>query len=229
VVYIARTYENYGLALADLVQEGSVGLMKAVKRFNPEKKVRLISFAVHWIKAEIQEFILRNWKTVRAATTKAKRKLFFNIRKIKQRLGWASEQEIETIAKDLKVKPETVREMEMHLTTPDMHFGTPSEEQDFQELIEVSSATEHHGDPAFALITQDSDAYAHNSIYDALAQLDPRSRDIIIQRRLSEPKSKLKTLAYGYKLSVERVRQLEEDAIEILGGILKTDRALALS
>jgi RNA polymerase sigma-32 factor len=221
VVYIAQGYANYGLAMNDLIQEGNIGLMKAVKRFNPDMKVRLISFAVHWIKAEIQEFILRNWRMVKMATTKAKRKLFFNLRKNKQHLGWSTHQEVKTVAKELGIKPETVREMEMHLSAQDMSLenyldDTHSEDKTNQSRLPMMAFSDSRYDPESLVSTHDFSEWSTNALYKALESLDKRSREIIMQRWLNEPKVKLRTLAERYGLSMERIRQLERNAIKTL-------------
>lgn len=225
VVYIAQGYANYGLSMNDLIQEGNIGLIKAVKRFNPNMKVRLISFAVHWIKAEIQEFILRNWRIVRIATTKAKRKLFFNLRKTKQRLGWSTRQEVLHVAKELQVDPKDVQQMEVHLSTRDISIEGNSNE----DATEVESGSrlpmvafsDSRYDPALLLENSNFTEWSHASLQKALNFLDDRSRDIIMQRWLQEPKAKLKDLARHYRLSMERIRQLEKNAIKVLRDALE--------
>jgi len=217
VVRIARTYMGYGLALGDLIQEGNIGLMKAVKRFDPSIGVRLISFAVHWIKAEIQEFILKNWRIVKVATTKAQRKLFFNLRKAKQRLGWFSQEEINEVAKDLNVAPETVREMETRLAAHDASFDMPTEEDDSESTTApILYLEDHRYDPARLLEHHDSTGSNHDKLHDALANLDQRSQEILTKRWLAEPKATLQELAAHYNVSAERIRQLEQNAMKRL-------------
>ena len=216
VVHIARGYMGYGLQLADLIQEGNVGLMKAVKRFDPEVGVRLISFAVHWIKAEIHEFVLRNWRIVKIATTKAQRKLFFNLRSHKQRLGWMNRAEIEAIAADLKVKPEEVLQMEGRLGGADVSFNaTPEEGEDAAFAPEEYLAVE---DPAIRAI-EDADWHDQRDerMHEAIAKLDDRSRDILRRRWLADgEKAGLQELGDEYGVSAERIRQIEAAAMKKL-------------
>lgn len=220
VVHIAQTYMGYGLALADLIQEGNIGLMKAVHRFDPKVGVRLISFAVHWIKAEIQEFILKNWRIVKIATTKAQRKLFFNLRKMKSRLGWFNQKEIEGVAQDLGVKPETVREMESRLAANDMSIDIGQDENSDMvpsiPLLNTQYFEDTRYDPARLLETSDSTESSQTNLYEALSQLDARSQAIIRERWLTEPKTTLQALADRYQVSAERIRQLEQKAIKEL-------------
>ena len=220
VVHIAQTYTGYGLALADLIQEGNIGLMKAVKRFDPKVGVRLISFAVHWIKAEIQEFILRNWRIVKIATTKAQRKLFFNLRKMKPHLGWFNQKEIEAVAQDLGVKPETVREMESRLASRDMSLDISADENSDAKSTSYSLLDTHFEDtrydPARLLEASDTTGSRQDNLHKALAQLDEREQSIIRERWLTEPKITLQELAKRYQVSAERVRQLEQKAIKSL-------------
>jgi len=221
VVYIAQGYTNYGLPINDLVQEGNIGLMKAVKRFNPTMKVRLISFAVHWIKAEIQEFILRNWRIVKVATTKAKRKLFFNLRKAKKHLGWSTQKEIKSVAQELGVPAETVQEMEAHLISKDISFNTYADDSHQEDTIKaaylpVAAFSDGRYNPEQLLEGNNFADWSTQSLKQALEVLDKRSRNIIVQRWLTEPKSKLKDLARYYNISIERIRQLEKNAIKIL-------------
>lgn len=219
VVHIAQTYMGYGLALADLIQEGNIGLMKAVKRFDPKVGVRLISFAVHWIKAEIQEFILRNWRIVKIATTKAQRKLFFNLRKMKKHLGWFNQKEIEAVARDLGVKPETVREMESRLASNDMSLDISEDDKDTKSThyprLDMHFEDNRY-DPARLLEASDSTESSQDHLYKALAKLDEREQNIIRDRWLIEPKITLQELANRYQVSAERVRQLEQKAIKAL-------------
>lgn len=220
VVHIAQTYMGYGLALADLIQEGNIGLMKAVKRFDPKVGVRLISFAVHWIKAEIQEFILRNWRIVKIATTKAQRKLFFNLRKMKKHLGWFNQKEIEAVARDLGVKPETVREMESRLASNDMSLDISQDDNKDAKSTHYPRLDIHFEDnrydPARLLEASDSTESSQDHLYKALAKLDEREQNIIRDRWLIEPKMTLQELANRYQVSAERVRQLEQKAIKAL-------------
>ena len=220
VVHIAQTYTGYGLALADLIQEGNIGLMKAVKRFDPKVGVRLISFAVHWIKAEIQEFILRNWRIVKIATTKAQRKLFFNLRKMKPHLGWFNQKEIEAVAHDLGVKPETVREMESRLASKDMSLDISANENTDNQRTSYSLLDTHFEDtrydPARLLEASDTTESRQDNLHKALTQLDEREQSIIRERWLAEPKVTLQELATRYQVSAERVRQLEQKAIKSL-------------
>lgn len=229
VVHIAQTYMGYGLALADLIQEGNIGLMKAVKRFDPKVGVRLISFAVHWIKAEIQEFILRNWRIVKIATTKAQRKLFFNLRKMKTHLGWFNPKEIEAVARDLGVKPETVREMESRLAANDMSLDVSSDENNESKTPQYPLLDLHFEDnrydPARLLEVSDTIESSQDHLHKALAQLDEREQTIIRDRWLTEPKITLQELADRYQVSAERVRQLEQKAIKALRHVLEEQAA----
>jgi RNA polymerase sigma-32 factor len=216
VVHIAKTYSGYGLSQGDLIQEGNVGLMKAVKRFNPEKGVRLVSFAVHWIKAEMHEFILRNWRIVKVATTKAQRKLFFNLRGSKKRLGWLSADETKAIAEDLGVEPKHVQQMEGRLSAYDAAFDAGADDDD--EIAYKSPAhylEDKRYDPAVQVEQEDTRSTSVNSLSLALEGLDERSRDIIQQRWLNdENKSTLHDLAAQYGVSAERIRQLEKNAMK---------------
>lgn len=219
VVHIARSYLGYGLPLGDLIQEGNVGLMKAVKRFDPDHGVRLVSFAVHWIRAEIHEFILRNWRIVKVATTKAQRKLFFNLRSSKKRLGWFSKEEVDAVAKELGVSTETVLEMESRLSGQDISFdpipqGDGNEE--FDNTAPVAYLEDPQADPADVLEQQDWEKQTNSLLSEAIKQLDPRSRDIVRRRWLSDEKPTLHDLAAEYKVSAERIRQLEGNAIKKL-------------
>ncbi|GAA5315932.1 MAG: RNA polymerase sigma factor RpoH [Candidatus Pelagadaptatus aseana] len=215
VVHIAKTYSGYGLSQGDLIQEGNVGLMKAVKRFNPEKGVRLVSFAVHWIKAEMHEFILRNWRIVKVATTKAQRKLFFNLRGAKKRLAWLTEEETKVIAEDLGVETKHVREMEGRLSAYDAAFDAGSDDDDDTAYQAPAYYLEDKRyDPAVQLENADwSDSNAA-SLAKALEVLDDRSRDILQQRWLNEDKATLHELAAHYGVSAERIRQLEKNAMK---------------
>jgi RNA polymerase sigma-32 factor len=217
VVHIARSYSGYGLAQADLIQEGNVGLMKAVKRFNPEMGVRLVSFAVHWIKAEIHEFILRNWRIVKVATTKAQRKLFFNLRSQKKRLAWLNNEEVHRVAESLGVEPREVREMESRLTGQDMAFDPAAEADDDSAFQSPANYLEDHRyDPARQLEDADWSDNSNSNLHEALEVLDDRSRDILYQRWLAEEKATLHELAEKYNVSAERIRQLEKSAMNKL-------------
>jgi len=217
VVHIARSYSGYGLAQADLIQEGNVGLMKAVKRFNPEMGVRLVSFAVHWIKAEIHEFILRNWRIVKVATTKAQRKLFFNLRSQKKRLAWLNNDEVHRVAESLGVEPREVREMESRLTGHDMAFDPAAEADDDSAFQSPANYLEDHRyDPARQLEDSDWTDNSTANLHQALDVLDERSRDILYQRWLAEEKATLHDLAQKYDGSAEGIRKLEKSAMNKL-------------
>lgn len=214
VVHIARSYNGYGLPLSDLVQEGNVGLMKAVKRFNPERGVRLVSFAVHWIKAEIHEYILRNWRIVKVATTKAQRKLFFNLRSAKKSLAWLTNDEADAVAKDLGVDVVQVREMEKRLSARDSAFDAPDDGDDDGYTAPVYFLEDKGSDPAAQLEAEDWEATNINKLETAMAKLDERSMDIIRRRWLSDSKATLHELADEYGVSAERIRQLEQNAMK---------------
>ena len=217
VVHIARSYSGYGLAEADLIQEGNVGLMKAVKRFNPEKGVRLVSFAVHWIKAEMHEYILRNWRIVKVATTKAQRKLFFNLRSAKKTLSWLSPDEAQAIADDLGVDVREVHRMEGRLSSRDLGYDQPIDAEDDEAWHAPQYYLEDHSaDPAVILESSDWQDSSESQLHSALAELDERSRDILSQRWLAEKKATLHELAAQYSVSAERIRQLEQTAMEKL-------------
>jgi RNA polymerase sigma-32 factor len=215
VVKIARGYSGYGLPLSDLIQEGGIGLMKAVKRFDPDVGVRLVSFAVHWIKAEIHEYILRNWRIVKVATTKAQRKLFFNLRSSKQRLGWFNREEVESVAEDLGVSPQTVLEMESRLSGQDVSFdpAASSEDEDSNWAPSAYLSAPNNSDPALALEHSDWESSASDRLQSALRQLDERDREILEQRWLRDQKATLQELAERFGVSAERIRQLEKNAI----------------
>lgn len=218
VVSIARSYSGYGLPQADLIQEGNIGLMKAVKRFNPDMGVRLVSFAVHWIRAEIHEYVVRNWRIVKIATTKAQRKLFFNLRKASKRLGWFSNAEISAVAKDLNVSEAEVRTMEMRLNSHDEAFDfNPAAEEDFAPMhyLEDQSA-----DPSHQLENSNWTDNREQNLHHALATLDARSQDILKRRWFDEVKATLHDLAAKYNVSAERIRQLEKNAMEKLKAAL---------
>ena len=220
VVHIARSYSGYGLAQADLIQEGNVGLMKAVKRFDPERGVRLVSFAVHWIKAEMHEFILKNWRIVKVATTKAQRKLFFNLRSQKKRLGWLTDDETAAVARELGVSKAEVNRMEGRLAASDVAFDAP-ESDDAQPVYAPVHVLEAAGaDPADIVADSDWESDASERLAIALDELDDRSRDILQQRWLGDGKATLHELAGQYGVSAERIRQLEKNAMKKLKGML---------
>ncbi|MFB9066950.1 RNA polymerase sigma factor RpoH [Pseudofulvimonas gallinarii] len=214
VVHVARGYLGYGLPMADLVQEGNIGLMKAVKRFDPDVGVRLVSFAVHWIKAEIHEFILKNWRIVKVATTKAQRKLFFNLRKAKKRLGWLTHEEVNTVARELNVTPADVMEMESRLNGRDIGFDAPDDGDDDAPPAPVAYLVDESQDPESAAISSDQDDRALSALHEGLERLDARSKDIVVRRWLAEPKATLQELADEYGVSAERVRQIEAAAMK---------------
>ncbi|MGB5607133.1 MAG: RNA polymerase sigma factor RpoH [Gammaproteobacteria bacterium] len=215
VVRVARGYSGYGLPLGDLIQEGNIGLMKAVKRFDPNVGVRLVSFAVHWVRAEMHEFILRNWRIVKVATTKAQRKLFFNLRSSKKRLGWMNQDEINAIAADLGVKPETVLEMESRLSGHDICFdpAASDDDEDSHHYAPAAYLTDMSNDPARVAEQQDWSTTSTDSLMEALEQLDDRSRTILEERWLADKKATLHELAARYEVSAERIRQIEKNAI----------------
>lgn len=215
VVKIARGYNGYGLQQADLIQEGNIGLMKAVKRFNPDVGVRLVSFAVHWIRAEIHEFILKNWRVVKIATTKAQRKLFFNLRSSKKRLGWLNQKEINEVAKDLGVKPADVIEMEKRMSNYDAAFET---DLDDDSITYQPSQYLQNDDcsPEELLENEQNVSNEHENLQSALSLLDDRSKDIVSKRWLNEKKATLHDLAAIHNISAERVRQIESSAIKKL-------------
>jgi RNA polymerase sigma-32 factor len=221
VARIAKNYMGYGLPLGDLIQEGNIGLMKAVKRFDPKVGVRLVTFAVHWIKAEIHEFIIRNWRIVKIATTKAQRKLFFNLRSAKKRLGWFTKQEVEDVARDLNVKPEEVLHMEARLNASDLSFDPLSDDDDEDYLKPSNQIVDRRYDPA-RVVEMDSMSGNHREkLHHAIETLDERSRDILESRWLREEnKLTLHDLAAKYKVSAERVRQLEVNAMKKLKAAL---------
>ncbi len=216
VIHVAKGYAGYGLPQADLVQEGNVGLMKAVKRFNPEVGVRLVSFAVHWIKAEIHEFVLRNWRIVKVATTKAQRKLFFNLRKNKKRLGWFSKEEVNSVAETLGVSTKDVIEMENRMSSYDQAFELSTDEDDNASAGNFSPALyleDKQSDLAVEVEESNWESHTNNRLSTALVTLDERSQDIIKTRWLTDEKSTLQDLANKYQISAERVRQLEKNAL----------------
>ncbi|HZH44162.1 MAG TPA: RNA polymerase sigma factor RpoH [Lysobacter sp.] len=215
VVHVARGYNGYGLPMGDLIQEGNIGLMKAVKRFDPDQGVRLVSFAVHWIRAEMHEFILRNWRIVKVATTKAQRKLFFNLRKSKTRLGWLNAEEVRQVAKDLNVSEREVLEMESRLAGRDIGFDAPDEDDDHAPPAPVAYLEAHDQDPAQAYERADSEDNQLELLREGLDRLDARSRDIIQRRWLDhDSKVTLQELADEYGVSAERIRQIEANALK---------------
>ena len=221
VVHIAKGYTGYGLPLADLIQEGNVGLMKAVKRFDPEVGVRLVSFAVHWIRAEIHEFVLRNWRVVKVATTKAQRKLFFNLRKAKNRLGWFSHAEAQAVAKDLGVSLKDVSEMERRLASRDLSFDpSPGADEDEGNYSPAAYLPCPSPDPTALVESDDWNRSSTSALMAGLDLLDDRSRDILTSRWLGEKKQTLHQLADKYGVSAERIRLLEANAIRKLRNML---------
>ncbi|ART80577.1 RNA polymerase sigma factor RpoH [Oceanisphaera avium] len=218
VVHIARGYSGYGLPQADLIQEGNIGLMKAVKRFDPNVGVRLVSFAVHWIKAEIHEYVLRNWRVVKVATTKAQRKLFFNLRKSKKRLGWFNQAEVEMVAENLGVRPEEVVEMESRMSAQDPAFDLSADEDDRDsQFSPVQYLQDHSSDVAHQVEADNWEQTSNRRLRAALATLDERSQHIIQARWLDEDdKTTLQVLADEYGVSAERIRQLEKSALKKL-------------
>ncbi len=213
VARIARDFMGYGLAYADLVQEGTIGLMKAVKRFDPDMGVRLASYAVHWIKSEMHEFIIRNWRIVKIATTKSQRKLFFNLRKQKKRLGWQTEAEVQAVAKDLNVSPNDVRTMEMRLANFDESFDGPMDTPEELSRAPAHTLANKSANPETQLTIIDTKNRQLEALRNALAKLDERSRDILKQRWLTESKATLQDLSKQFNISIERVRQLEKMAM----------------
>ncbi|MBO1256955.1 RNA polymerase sigma factor RpoH [Alteromonas sp. 5E99-2] len=216
VVHIAKSYSGYGLPQADLVQEGNIGLMKAVKRFDPTVGVRLVSFAVHWIKAEIHEFVLKNWRIVKVATTKAQRKLFFNLRKAKKRLGWFTHDEVQTVARELGVSTKEVLQMEARMSSQDQAFDLSADDDENANFAPAQYLEDKTTDVEMDVINNDWDANATKRLYSALKTLDERSQHIIETRWLTDDKSTLQDLADQYEVSAERVRQIEKNAMKKL-------------
>ena len=214
VVHVARGYQGYGLGMGDLIQEGNIGLMKAVKRFDPDQGVRLVSFAVHWVRAEMHEFILRNWRIVKVATTKAQRKLFFNLRKSKKRLGWMNDAEVTAVAKDLNVSKREVLEMESRLSGRDIGFDAPDNGDDEGPPSPVAYLRDSGEDPAMAYERESHEDDQLELLREGLSGLDQRSRDILKRRFLGEPKATLQELADEYGVSAERIRQVEANALK---------------
>src|SRR6202050_1296851 len=220
VVHIARGYLGYGLPMGDLVQEGNVGLMKAVKRFDPTVGVRLVSFAVHWIRAEIHEYVLRNWRRVKVATTKSQRKLFFNLRKMKKNLAWLSEAETQAVARDLGVEVSDVREMEQRLSARDMSFDPAPEADEDENYSPAMYLPATNADPAIEVEREEWDEDSSDRLELALERLDERSRSIVKRRWMTDDKATLHELADEYGISAERVRQVETNAINKLKGLM---------
>lgn len=216
VVHIAKSYSGYGLPQADLIQEGNIGLMKAVKRFDPTVGVRLVSFAVHWIKAEIHEFVLRNWRIVKVATTKAQRKLFFNLRKAKKRLGWFSQKEVQTVAQELGVSEKEVLQMEARMSSQDQAFDLSADDDESGSFAPVQYLEDKSEDVETSVINADWNKDTHGRLYAAIKTLDERSQHIIQTRWLAEDKTTLQDLADKYQVSAERVRQIEKNAMKKL-------------
>jgi RNA polymerase sigma-32 factor len=221
VVHVARGYAGYGLSQADLIQEGNIGLMKAVKRFNPAVGVRLVSFAVHWVKAEIHEFVLRNWRVVKVATTKAQRKLFFNLRKSKKRLGWFTHAEVQTVAENLGVSTKDVVEMESRMSYSDQAFDLYADDDSDKDSGSMSFSPAQYlednaSDVAQQVERENWDESASQRLTSAISELDDRSQDIVNSRWLAEDKATLQELADRYGVSAERVRQLEKNAMKKL-------------
>ena len=220
VVHIARGYSGYGLPMGDLIQEGNVGLMKAVKRFDPSLNVRLVSFAVHWIRAEIHEYVLRNWRLVKIATTKAQRKLFFNLRRLKKNLSWLSSEETLAVARDLGVSPAEVTEMEKRLAARDLSFDPAPEADDEEVYSPAAYLPAPDADPAGQVEEAESADDSSERLRGALSRLDTRSRDIVQRRWMSEDKATLHELAAKYGVSAERIRQIESSALGKLRGLM---------
>ncbi|AXR07948.1 RNA polymerase sigma factor RpoH [Salinimonas sediminis] len=216
VVHIAKSYSGYGLPQADLIQEGNIGLMKAVKRFDPSVGVRLVSFAVHWIKAEIHEFVLKNWRIVKVATTKAQRKLFFNLRKAKKRLGWFTHDEVQKVAQELGVSTKEVLQMEARMSSQDQAFDLSADDDESGSFAPVQFLEDKTADVETDVINQDWDSNATRRLHSAIKTLDARSQDIIETRWLADNKITLQDLADKYQVSAERVRQIEKNAMKKL-------------
>jgi RNA polymerase sigma-32 factor len=225
VVHIARGYSGYGLPVGDLIQEGNVGLMKAVKRFDPKQNVRLVSFAVHWIRAEIHEYVLRNWRLVKIATTKAQRKLFFNLRRMKKNLTWLSAEETAAVAKDLGVSPSEVTEMEKRLAARDMSFDPTPESDDEEVYSPAAYLPASDADPAEKVENAEWEDDSSDRLRGALDRLDDRSRDILQRRWMTDDKATLHELADKYGVSAERIRQIESNALGKLRGIMGSEAA----
>jgi RNA polymerase sigma-32 factor len=226
VVHIARGYHGYGLPMGDLVQEGNVGLMKAVKRFDPAVGVRLVSFAVHWIRAEIHEYVLRNWRLVKIATTKAQRKLFFNLRKYKRSLGWLTAEETQAVARDLGVSTDEVTEMERRLASRDLSYDpAPDADEDDESYSPAAYLPAPDADPAVAVERAEWDDDVSDRVADAMSQLDARSQAVLRARWMGEQKATLHELAEEYGVSAERIRQIEANAIKKLRKLVVAEAA----
>jgi RNA polymerase sigma-32 factor len=226
VIKIARKYSGYGLPQTDLIQEGNIGLMKAVKRFNPNQGARLVSFAVHWIKAEITEYVLRNWRIVKIATTKAQRKLFFNLRSMKKQLTWFKEQDIKDIAEELDVKEQTVRQMEARMYSPDEAFDAYATDDSDEKAFSPSQyLADDSTNPETLVDAHAAEASSHEQLAAAFAKLDDRSKDILQSRWLNDKKATLHDLAAKYDISAERVRQLEKQAMQRIKQQFATEEA----
>jgi len=222
VARIARGFSGYGLPQADLIQEGNIGLMKAVKHYDPARKVRLMSFAVHWIKAEIYDYILRNWRIVKVATTKAQRKLFFNLRKSRDRLGWMTRGEVDALAENLDVSPETVQQMEGRMSHFDVAFDADNDADDDNfHAAPAGYLQDMRYNPEVLATQSDQEDSRHTQLREALSTLDARSRDIIQRRWLDEDKPTLHELAAEYGISAERIRQIESKALDVMKGTLE--------
>jgi len=225
VVHIARGYGGYGLPVGDLIQEGNVGLMKAVKRFDPSLNVRLVSFAVHWIRAEIHEYVLRNWRLVKIATTKAQRKLFFNLRRMKKNLTWLSAEETKAVARDLGVTTAEVTEMEQRLSARDMSFD-PTPESDEEDVYSPAAfLPSPDSDPAQSVESDEWEADSSDRLKEAMGRLDARSQDILQRRWMTDDKATLHDLADKYGVSAERIRQIESNALVKLRGMMGSEAA----
>ncbi|MEE9446935.1 MAG: RNA polymerase sigma factor RpoH, partial [Arenicellales bacterium] len=221
VVKVARGFMGYGLPLTDLIQEGNIGLMKAVKRYDPEHGVRLVSYAVHWIKAEIYDFVLKNWRIVKVATTKAQRKLFFNLRKSKKKLGWMSNDDVHNLADNLNVDTKTVREMESRLSGADVSFDMPADSDDDNFSASPEQfLTNEANDPAQIVAKKEYTEQRNKSLFSAIKELDQRSRDIVTRRWLGDDKPTLHDLADEYGVSAERIRQIEKRAMEKMKDVI---------
>ena len=217
VVHIARSYQGYGLPLGDIIQEGNVGLMKAVRKFNPEVGVRLISFAIHWIKSEIHEYILKNWKIVKVATTKAQRKLFFNLRSKRKELNWLSSDEVKMISSELGVDEKSVKEMESRMNSSDVSFDPPAEANDDQASYSPANyISDSSMDPAELIEKNDLEKHNNSELLSAISELDQRSKEILMDRWLSDMKPTLHELSDKYGVSAERIRQIEKSAMNVI-------------
>ncbi len=225
VVKVSRGFMGYGLPLTDLIQEGSIGLMKAVKRFDPTRDIRLVSFAVHWIRAEIYDYVLRNWRMVKVATTKSQRKLFFNLRKSRARLGWMKDEEVDNLAEKLNVETDTVREMESRLSGTDVSFDATFEQD--EDDAGYLAPSEHLGDsrfdPALVVSKSEQTSLRTEQLSIALEELDDRSKDIVMRRWLGDDKPTLHELADEYGVSAERIRQIEKRAMEKMRAVIEVD------